>query len=124
MPALLLGTLLLLASAASLGAPPSAEAEEDPISQRLHRDRQQQQLASGAVHDTNLRFLQEAYHEDARRLSADRTDGSVSPPVDWSSDERVHGMIIDAGSSGSRMHVSATLYVCVCARACVLATCG
>ena len=118
MPALLLGTLLLLASAASLGGSPSAEAEEDPISQRLHRDRQQQQVvASEAVHDTNLRFLQEAYHEDARRLSADRADGSVSPPVDWSSDERVHGMIIDAGSSGSRMHVS--VCVCVCVRVCV-----
>jgi hypothetical protein len=85
--------ILLLCSAASLGAASFSPGEDAPYSVY-------EEEASVQAH-----ALQKIEHQTIH--ARDLSDHNGDAPETWDSSKMMHGMIIDAGSGGSRMHVYA-----------------
>ena len=96
--------ILLLCSAASLGTASFSPGEDAPYSVYEEESSVHGHALQKIKHQTGERH---GPRHGPIRAHRDLSDHNGDAPETWDSSKMMHGMIIDAGSGGSRMHVYA-----------------
>ena len=96
--------ILLLCSAASLGTASFSPGEDAPYSVYEEEASVHGHALQKIKHQTGERH---GPRHGPIRAHRDLSDHNGDAPETWDSSKMMHGMIIDAGSGGSRMHVYA-----------------